>query len=95
MVSTMSGRPDEGRDAVCARIVKTLADRSLTLRYAPDIQEIIVSGDLAVVRLVWSATVKRGPTPVVSKEPGLDVFRREADGQWRIIRFLAFSDAPD
>lgn len=95
LTSTMRGRPDEGRDAVCARIAKTLADRSLSLRYAPDILEIIVSGDLAVVRLVWSATVKRGPRPVVSKEPGLDVFRREADGQWRITRFLAFSDAPD
>ena len=95
LVSTMRGRPDEGRDAVCRRVALALADRSLTLRYAPEIKEILVGGDLAVVRLVWSVTARRGPTPVVSKEPGLDVFRREPDGQWRIIRFLAYSNAPD
>jgi steroid delta-isomerase len=95
LASTMRGRADEGRDAVCRRIASALADRGVTMRYAPDIHEILVSGDLAVVRLVWSVTVQRGPKPAVSKEPGLDVFRREPDGQWRIIRFLAFSNAPD
>jgi steroid delta-isomerase len=65
------------------------------MRYAPEIKAILVSGDLAVVRLVWSVMVQRGPTPAVSTESGLDVFRREPDGQWRIVRFLAFSNAPD
>jgi steroid delta-isomerase len=95
LVSTMRGRPDEGRSAVCRRIASALVDRGMTMRYAPDVKEIIVSGDLAVVRLVWSVTIQRGASPAVSKEPGLDVFRREPDGQWRIIRFLAFSNAPD
>ena len=95
LVSTMRGRSDEGRDGVCRRIAAALADRGLTMRYAPQIEEILVSGDLAVVRLVWSVTAQRGSKPAVSKEPSLDVFRREADGQWRIIRFLAFSNAPD
>ncbi len=95
LVSSMRGRPDEGRDAVCRRIASALADRGATLRYTPDIEEILVSGDLAVVRLVWTVTIQRGPSPAVTKEPGLDVFRREPDGQWRIIRFLAYSNAPD
>ena len=95
LVSSMRGRPDEGRDAVCRRIASALADRGVTLRYTPDIEEILVSGDLAVVRLVWTVTIQRGPSPAVTKEPGLDVFRREPDGQWRIIRFLAYSNAPD
>jgi uncharacterized protein (TIGR02246 family) len=95
LISTMRGRPDERRDALCSRIAAALADRGGVIRYAPEIEEIIVSGDLAVVRLVWSVTVQRGPAPAVSQEPGLDVFRREADGKWRIIRFLAFSNAPD
>ncbi len=53
LVSTMRGRPDNGREAVCKRIAAALADRSKTIRYAPDDEEIIVSGDLAVVRLLW------------------------------------------
>src|SRR5208337_3901354 len=63
---------------------KTLADRGVEMRYAPDIEEIIVSGDLAVVRLVWNVSIRRGPTPAISKEPGLDVFRRQPDGRWAI-----------
>ena len=55
-----------------------------------------MSGDLAVVRLVWTASVRRrGPLPRVTKEPGLDVFRRQPDGRWAISRFLAFSNALD
>ncbi len=95
LISTMRGRADNDRDAVCKRIAKTLADRGVEMRYSPDIEEIIVSGDLAVVRLVWNVSIRRGPTPAMSKEPGLDVFRRQPDGRWAISRFLAFSNAPD
>ncbi len=95
LVATVRGAPERGRDAVCGQIASALADRTRTMRYAPDIREILVSGDLAVVRLVWTLTVARGPKPAVQKEPGLDVFRRGSDGQWRIIRFMAYSNAPD
>ena len=95
LVSTMRGRADNDRDAVCKRIAKTLADRGVDMHYSPDIEEIIVSGDLAVVRLVWNVSIRRGPAPAVSKEPGFDVFRRQPDGRWSISRFLAFSNAPD
>ncbi len=95
LAATVRGAPERRRDAVCARIASTLADRTRDLRYTPDIQEILVSGDLAVVRLVWMLTVARGPTPAVQKEPGFDVFRRGPDGQWRIIRFIAYNNAPD
>jgi uncharacterized protein (TIGR02246 family) len=95
LISTMRGRPDEGHDAVCRRIAKALANRNVTLHYAAKIEEIILSGDLAVVRLVWSVTTRQGAKVVASEEPGLDVFRREEDGKWRIFRFLAFSTARD
>jgi uncharacterized protein (TIGR02246 family) len=95
LVSTMRGRPDNGRDAVCKRIAAALADRSKIMRYAPDIEEIIASGDLAVVRLVWNVTETRSGATRVSHEPGLDVFRRQPDGRWSIARFLAFSTEPD
>ena len=95
LVSTMRGRPDNGRDAVCKRMAAALADRSKTMIYAPDIEEIIVSGDLAIVRLVWNVTETQGGATRVSKEPGLDVFRRQPDRKWSIARFLAFSNEPD
>ena len=42
-----------------------------------------------------ACSICAGPTARVTKEPGLDVFRRQPDGRWAISRFLAFSNAPD
>jgi steroid delta-isomerase len=55
------------------------------------LREIIVERDLAVVRLTWTLFIT--PFNVTSVEPGMDVFRREADGKWRIIRYLAYEEA--
>jgi ketosteroid isomerase-like protein len=30
---------------------------------------------------------------VETKEPGLDVFRRQPDGSWKIVRYIAY-EAP-
>jgi steroid delta-isomerase len=59
------------------------------------IKEIIVSGDLAVVRLVWTLKVTGIDLPgeVVSEEPGMDVFRKQPDGSWKIIRYIAYEAA--
>jgi steroid delta-isomerase len=45
--------------------------------------------------LVWTLTVTlpNGQT-VTSVEPGLDIFRRDDDAQWKIIRYLAY-EAPE
>ena len=48
-------------------------------------------GDAAVVRLTWTLTIRpKDGGEVTSVEPGLDVFRRERDGRWRIVRYIAY-----
>jgi uncharacterized protein (TIGR02246 family) len=91
LISTMRGRPDEGREAVCDRIAKALASRRSRIHYTLHIKEIIVSGDIAIARLEWRVKTRTGPVNRLSYEPGIDIFRKEADGEWRIIRFIAFS----
>ncbi len=91
LISTVSGAPDAGRDVVCARLAALLAKPDMQFHYSPDIQEIIVSGDIAVVRLIWTLTVDRGNEQQSSRETGIDIFQRQPDGRWSIIRFLAFS----
>jgi ketosteroid isomerase-like protein len=84
-----------GKKATCDRIAAALADDTRRLTYSADIEEIIVSGDLAAVRLVWTFRVRKGGEDRVSREPGLDLFRRQPDGAWRIARFLAYSEERD
>lgn len=47
------------------------------------------------MRLIWTLEVAgdRGP-PERSRDQGLDVFRRQPDGRWRIARFTAYPLPP-
>ena len=54
-------------------------------------QEVPVFGDLAVVRLVWTLTIepKDGAT-IESIERGWIFSAKQADGSWKIIRYMAY-----
>jgi steroid delta-isomerase len=89
------GFPERDHETLCGLLHRSLDDRTKQFAYALDIREIMVSDDLAIVRLVWTLTVTipGAANAVESKEPGLDVFRRQPDGSWKIIRYIAY-EAP-
>jgi uncharacterized protein (TIGR02246 family) len=86
------GQPERGYDALCDLLHGSLADRERAYSYELEIRDILVAGDFATVLLTWTLTVTQRDTgsEAVSVEPGLDVFRREDDGRWRIARYLAY-----
>ena len=86
------GHPERGYDDLCGLLQRSLSDRTKRYTYALVIKEILVSGDLAVVRLVWTlkATRQDGSGGSVTEEPGMDVFRKQSDGVWKIIRYIAY-----
>ena len=92
MRADFRGQPERGYEAQCELLRHSLADKARAFSYALTIREILVWGDVAVVRLTWRLTVRElaGGGEATSVEPGLDVFRRERDGRWRIIRYIAY-----
>jgi ketosteroid isomerase-like protein len=96
LVATYQGQPERNYRATCALLANSLRDREKSYRYSLDLKEVLVSGDLAAVRLVWTLTVARKDRGVIEtiEEPGIDIFRRQADGSWKIARYLAFAVAP-
>jgi len=86
------GFPERGYRDICGLLQRSLTDRTRRYAYSLAIKEILVAGDLAVVRLVWTLKVARRDTrgETVSEEPGMDVFRKQADGRWQIIRYIAY-----
>ena len=91
------GVPERGYQAQCDLLQRALADPTRRFSYALAIKEILVWGDTAVVRLDWTLTVRPrdrggdgGAGESVTREPGLDVFRRQGDGRWRIVRYMAY-----
>jgi hypothetical protein len=87
------GLPEQNYALLCDRLNRALADHSKTFQYDLRIQEIIVVGTLAAVRLTWISTVIL-PTQqtTTNEEPGLDIFQRQPNGDWKIIRYLAYED---
>jgi steroid delta-isomerase len=86
------GHPTRDHKAVCDLLTKSLTDPSRVYRYALDIKEILVFGDVALVRLVWTLTIKNSDGEIKSVEPGLDFFQRQADGTWKIVRYMAYEE---
>jgi uncharacterized protein (TIGR02246 family) len=86
------GFPERNYDDICSQLKRSLTDPSRRYAYALDLKEVIVSGDLAVVRLVWRLTVSLGggAKPTESVETGTDIFQKQPDGRWQIIRFIAY-----
>jgi len=85
------GQPERDYDGICDLLKRSLSDAAKSFSYALDIKEILVFGDVAVVRLVWTLTVKgKDGREVTSVEPGMDIFQKQADGTWRIARYMAY-----
>jgi uncharacterized protein (TIGR02246 family) len=96
LVSTVPEVLNGNRDALCTRLAALLARPDLSLHYDnPDIREIIVSGDVAIVRLFWTLTARKGAGQSVTHEAGIDIFKRQPDGKWSIARFMSFSTTPN
>jgi steroid delta-isomerase len=91
LVAQFRGQPETGHAALCDQLKRSLTDPGKSFNYSLAIKEILVSGDVAVVRLVWTLKVERpGATAVTTDETGMDVFRRQPDGRWKIVRFIAY-----
>jgi uncharacterized protein (TIGR02246 family) len=84
---------DRGYGDVCAALHRLLGDATQRSHYTLDLREILVYGDIAVVRLIWTLDEsKKGSSGTVrSLEPGMDIFQQQKDGSWKIIRYLAYT----
>jgi uncharacterized protein (TIGR02246 family) len=95
LIANYQGQPERNYTSLCQLLQTSLADRERTYRYFLNVNEILVYGDLAVVRLVWTLEVEKDGAPKETIiEPAVDIFRHQADGSWRISRYLAYPASP-
>ena len=86
------GVPDMDYAALERGYREMLRTPGVTLRTVPDVHEIMVSGDLAVVRVTWTTTITEAQ-PVRSTSRlarDLQVWRREPDGSWKFARGMHY-----
>jgi len=92
LISSYQGQPEGDYHSLCTQLLTSLSDPVKTYHYSLQIKEILVCGDLAVVRLTWllRVTQKSVPGGYFVDETSLDIFRRQPDGSWKIFRFNAY-----
>jgi uncharacterized protein (TIGR02246 family) len=96
LIAQVRGQPERDYGKLCELLTRSLNDRTKTYKYGLAIKEVLVAGDLAVVRLTWTLTVRTNDTgeEATSVEHGFDVFRRQADSSWKISRFMSYDGSP-
>jgi ketosteroid isomerase-like protein len=94
LIANYRGVPERGYDRQCQILNEALTADDRSFHYALTIKEILVFGEVAVARIVWTLTIRETATgkETVVIEPGLDVFRKDADGKWRIFRYIAYDE---
>ncbi|WP_438278935.1 YybH family protein [Nitrobacter sp.] len=88
LISDVRGQGEANYETRCATISKALDDPKRSFHYDLNIKEVIIAQTVAIVRLDWF--LKISPGDVTSTETGLDVFKKESDGRWRIIRYMSY-----
>jgi uncharacterized protein (TIGR02246 family) len=91
VVANYQGEPERDYSSLCQLLRTALRDQDTAYRYSVRIDEIMVYGETAVVRLAWALEIaKTGNPKETIEEPAVDIFRRQADGSWKISRYLAY-----
>ncbi|MGC2199384.1 MAG: nuclear transport factor 2 family protein, partial [Stellaceae bacterium] len=91
LVANYQGEPERDYSSLCELLRSSLEDGQATYRYSMRINEILVYGETAVVRLAWTLEVEKADAAKETiQEHAVDIFRRQAGGSWKISRYLAY-----
>ena len=91
LIASYPGTPDKNYEQMCRQLSLAIKDKEKKFRYEePLIEEVIIEGDLAVVRLIWTLKIADQKEINTIREKGLDVFKRQKDGKWRIVISYAY-----
>jgi steroid delta-isomerase len=91
LVANYQGEPERDYSSLCEMLRAAVRDPDVAYRYSVEINEIVVYGETAVVRLVWALEIEKAGNPKQTvEEPAVDIFHRQADGSWKISRYLAY-----
>lgn len=94
LVANYQHEPERDYASLCEMLRMALRDPDTAYRYSVEINEIMVDGDAAVVRLIWALEIDKAGSPTRTiEEPAVDILHRQADGSWKISRYLAYPAA--
>jgi ketosteroid isomerase-like protein len=95
LVGWYPGQPDDTYAKEQASAARPRPGRKPT-RYEVTVNEVMVSGSLAVVRDTWRFTTNSGsPDSSVAVVRSFEVWRRQPEGAWKIARWISAPEPAD
>jgi steroid delta-isomerase len=95
LVANYQGAPERDYASLCQLLQTAVQDPEKTYHYSLNINEILVYGDAAVVRIEWTLDIEQDGAPKQTvEETAVDIFRHQSDGSWKISRYLAYPVSP-
>lgn len=96
LIANHAGVPEINYNAQCSQLRSSLTQTDKTYYYEPPlIEQVIVQGDLAIVRVIWTLKItSKNPSETrVDIAKSLDIFKRQKDGSWKLFIYYSFSES--
>lgn len=91
LIANYQGIPTKNYSSMCKNFEKIFAEKNPRYQYHFKIQNVYQASDLAVVRITWYLhKYQNGQEVSMSQDEGLDVLKKDAQGQWKIVNYLAY-----
>ncbi|CAN5809383.1 hypothetical protein BH18ACI4_BH18ACI4_21970 [soil metagenome] len=97
VILSYPGLPDRKHQAISEAFTKMFVPHpGITETWTAEIEEVQVSGDMALVRAIWTyhAERKNPDKQFSSKEKDMEIWHRQTDGSWKLARGLSYAITP-
>jgi ketosteroid isomerase-like protein len=92
LVASFPAAENKNYSDLCADFKKLFQEKNKHYQYHFKLHKVYRSGDLAAARITWYLSVHQGNKKIFSsREEGLDIFKRQPNGKWQIINYIAYS----
>ncbi|HJU87799.1 MAG TPA: nuclear transport factor 2 family protein [Gemmatimonadaceae bacterium] len=93
IVLSYPGMPDQDYSTL-AKAYAELRNRPASVKASttPTFDEILVAGDIAIVRLRWTTTIREGTRTSTRRLKDMQIWRREPDGRWMFVRGMHYRE---
>ncbi|MEW6195351.1 MAG: DUF4440 domain-containing protein [Bacteroidota bacterium] len=85
-------QPDQNYKSIKDQYQHILTNKNLAVKLESKVDEIHVSGNLAFVRVVITATIKpaMATEPAIAHDKGIQIWQKENNGEWKLLRSSTF-----
>jgi ketosteroid isomerase-like protein len=93
LVLSYPGIADMGYESLKRAYAEMIAPGGASVTTVPTIEEVLVSGDLAVVRVTWTTTIASGPSDQKTRRTrDMQIWRRDDRREWKFIRGMHYRE---